>query len=76
MVRHQQSKDKMTKLEIIKQVQKILADQCEEPAEAMVKEGEALASIGKALKGMSLAEARATMNAVCQLEEVARTHDA
>lgn len=76
MVRRQEMKHKMTKLEVMKQVREILAERCEDPSDAMIKQGEALVAIGKALKGMSISEARATMNAVAQLEEVARTHDA
>lgn len=62
----------MTKLQVITQVREILAAHCIDPSDEMVKQGEALAAIGKALKGMSPAEARATMNAVAQLEDVAR----
>lgn len=69
-----QNKDRMTKLEVMNQVREILLERCEDPADAMIKQGEALVAIGKALKGMSLAEARATMNAVAQLEQV--SHDA
>ena len=60
----------MTKLEVMKKVHEILADHCEDPADAMIKQGDALAAIGHALKGMSVAEARVTMHAVSQLEDV------
>ena len=60
----------MTKLEVIQHVREILAEHCEDPSDALIKEGQAVMEIGKALKGMSLAEARATLNAVAQLEEV------
>lgn len=62
----------MNKLEVIQHVREILRDCCDDPAESMIREGEALVAIGKALKGMSRAEARATLNAVAQLEDVAR----
>ena len=64
-------KTKMTKIEVIKQVREILAQRCEDPSDAMIKQGQALVEIGRALKGMSLSEAKAIINAVDQLEEVA-----
>jgi hypothetical protein len=66
----------MSKLEVMKQVREILANRCEDPSDAMIKQGEALVAIGKVLKGMSLAEARATMKAVEQLESVTRPPNA
>lgn len=62
----------MTKIELLKTIHEILSDCCEDPADAMIKQGQALVQIGKALKGLSLSEARATMQAVSQLEEVTR----
>lgn len=62
----------MTKVELLSRVHEILSDHCEDPADVMIKHGHALVAIGNALKGMSLAEARATMNAVAQLEDVNR----
>lgn len=62
----------MTKLEVIQKVNEILKQHCDNPSEQMVKEGQALVAIGKALKGMSIAEARATMRAVEELTIVTK----
>jgi hypothetical protein len=66
----------MTKLELLGEIREILAGCCEDPADAMIKQGEALAAIGKALKGKSIAEARAIINAVGQIEEITPTRRA
>jgi hypothetical protein len=60
----------MTKIQIVKRVKEILDACCEDPSEAMIKEGQALVDIGKALKGLSIAEARATIEAVAQLSAI------
>lgn len=61
----------MSKLEVIKKCQEVLHNCGDDPADEMIKLGKALMGIGQALKGMSVAEARATMQAV---EAMALTH--
>jgi hypothetical protein len=58
----------MTKLEILKRVREILDNCCDEPAEQIIKEGEALVAIGKALKGLPIHDARAVIRSVAALE--------
>lgn len=60
----------MNKMTLVKKVQEILDSRCEDPGDQMVKEGEALAAIGRTLKGVSLADARAIIRAVSALEGV------
>jgi hypothetical protein len=60
----------MTKIQIAKRVKEILDACCEDPSEAMIKEGQALVDIGKALKGLSIADAKATMGAVALLSGI------
>lgn len=59
---------KPSKLDVIKHVREILASHCEDPAEQMIREGEAIVAIGNTLKGLSLTDARATLRAVAVLE--------
>ncbi len=61
----------MCKTEIMEKCLDVLQKECEDPAEELIKTGNALVGIGNALKGMSLAEARATIMAVSQLVVVA-----
>lgn len=61
----------MCKTEIIEKCLEVLQKECEDPAEELIKTGNALIGIGNALKGLSLAEARATIMAVSQLVVVA-----
>jgi len=60
----------MKSQDVLKRIQEVLIENCENPSESMIKEGQAMIEIGKALKGMSLSEARATINAVTHLEDV------
>lgn len=60
----------MQKLEIVEKVRQILKSHCEDPADQIIKEGETLVAIGKALKGLGLHEARAVMRAVSDFESV------
>lgn len=60
----------MNSFEVIRKVQTILQACCDEPSAQLIKEGEALVAIGRALEGVSPAEARATLNAVALLLDV------
>lgn len=56
------------KLALIEKIRSILRERYDDPATQIIKEGEALVAIGKALKGLGLHEARAVMAAVAGLE--------
>ncbi len=58
----------MNKMDIVQKIQNILGTHCDDPAEQIIMEAEALLAIGKALKGLSLPEARAVMRAVAELQ--------
>lgn len=60
----------MTKQDVILKIQDVLSSECANPAEEISKLGRALTSIGAALQGMSVAEARATIAAVSALSDV------
>jgi hypothetical protein len=62
----------MCKTEIVENCLEVLQKECDDPAEELIKTGNALVGIGNALKGMSLADARATIMAVKQLVVVTR----
>lgn len=59
---------KPSKLDVIKHIREILASHCDDPAEQMIREGEAIVAIGKSLRGLSLPDARAAIRAVAILE--------
>ena len=60
----------MNKLELVEKVRQILDSSYEDPAEQIIKEGEALAQIGYALKGLNIHDARAAIKAVAVLEGI------
>lgn len=59
---------KIARIELLKKVQEILHANTEDPSESLIKEGEALASIGRALKDVGIHDARAVLRAVGELE--------
>jgi len=63
----------MCKTEIVEKCLEVLQKECDDPAQELIKIGNALVGIGNALKGMSLADARATIMAVSQLVVVTHT---
>ncbi|GEM_PF-6375886 len=60
----------MTKQEVIIKIQEVLAKESENPAEEIAKLGRSLIGISDALNGLTVAECRATLNAVSALNEV------
>ena len=60
----------MQQTEILKQINEILKDQCDDPALEIIKNGKCLMDIGKALKGKTQAEARSIMQAVEAMKDV------
>lgn len=58
----------MNKIDVVAKVQEILRTRCDDPAEQIIMEGEALVAIGKALKGLSMSEARAVIQAVAAIQ--------
>lgn len=57
----------MTRIELVRKVQEVLNQHAEDPAEELIKTGEALIALGKALKGRSRAEAMAIITAAASL---------
>lgn len=62
----------MVKTEIIEKCMEILQRECDDPAQELIKMGNALVGIGNAVKGLSIVEARATIQAAAQLAVIAR----
>ncbi len=67
----------MTKIKAVQHLRQILKAECEEPSEAIIAkgkaiaaEGQALQKIGETLRGMSLSEARGVVGAVAALEGI------
>lgn len=57
-------------MKVIHKVQTILQGCCENPSDQLIREGEALVAIGRAMRGLSPAEARAAISAVALLLDV------
>ena len=57
----------MTKIEVMQKINQLLDSKCEEPAAEMIKLGEVMIEIGKALENQSPAEARAILKATAYL---------
>jgi hypothetical protein len=55
------------KADIVALVLLILDQNCADPVEAMIAEAEAMLKVAKALKGLSPADAKATIRAVANL---------
>jgi len=60
----------MRSAEVIKQIQEVLNEHCDSPSDELIKLGKAMTGIGVALKGMSLSDAKATMEAVKHLSTI------
>jgi hypothetical protein len=65
------SKPEVNRINLLHRVRGILDAHTEDPAEQMIREGEALAAIGKALLGIPVHEARAVLRAVTVMEGAA-----
>ena len=57
----------MNRLEVVNKIREIIDADTEDPAEELVKMGEVLIKIGKALKGLSVEESRKVLRAVTVL---------
>ena len=57
----------MNRLEVVNKIREIIDADTEDPAEELVKMGETLVKIGKALKGLSVEESRKVLRAVTVL---------
>lgn len=55
------------RIDIVAKIMTILQQNCADPVESMIAEAEAMLKVAKALRGMSPADARATMRAVANL---------
>ncbi len=55
------------KADIVAKIILILNQNCADPVESMIAEAEAMLKVAKALKGLSAADARATVRAVANL---------
>lgn len=60
----------MNNIDLIRQIQTILQSCCDNPSDQLIKEGEALVAIGRAMHGLSPAEARAAISAAALLLDV------
>jgi actin-like ATPase involved in cell morphogenesis len=58
----------MTKVEIVESIREILRANADDPATEIIKHGEALVGIGKALKGLPLRDSKAIIESVMALE--------
>lgn len=65
----------MTHMEMIRKISEILDDNCEEPADEIFKVGKCLQEIGSVLKGRSLTDARAIMQAVASMQQIKSNKD-
>jgi hypothetical protein len=57
----------MTKIELVRKIQEVVNDHAMDPADELIKLGEALILVGKVLKGHSGTEAAAIMTAVAAI---------
>lgn len=64
----------MKPMYVVDKILEILRDNCEDPADEIVKLGKVLQEIGEVLRGSSLADARATMKAIEALVPTMKPH--
>ena len=60
----------MSAMDVVAKIQEIICTMYDDPADQIIKEGEALKRVGEALKGKSWTEARAVILALKTLLEV------
>lgn len=63
----------MMRIEVVKKCNEILLSHCDDPSDELIKIGKAIVAIGQALKGMSISDARETMEAVKHLNLITET---
>jgi hypothetical protein len=59
--------------EVVESICEILNENCENPALELIKHGKVLQSIGSALKGFSLEEARTVLKCVADMNRIQKT---
>lgn len=65
----------MTNMDMIRKISEVLDDNCDEPAEEMIRVGKCLQQIGAVLKGKSLSDARSIMEAVKAMTQIKSKED-
>lgn len=65
----------MKSTEVIEKIFQALDDNCDKPSEEMVKLGKVFIEIGTALKGQSLSDSRAILEAVKSMNQIRKAKE-